>query len=122
MSSILKRLRDKREGNVAKVRFEVAGQEITFGEGGNVVDGLVRATMKNLGKKFQKKYAHLVHPETGERPDIVISVPDPKKPSVQCRLVTDSEVLRAWLKGQGIVIGEIVATGAESEGLAVAAE
>jgi hypothetical protein len=90
--------------DLPKVRYEVAGKEIDL-ENAN---RMVRKLMQSIAAKQQKNFSKYVHPETGERPDLVLVLPDPSKPSIQCRLVTDSEVLRAWLKEQGVVIGEVV--------------
>ena len=102
--SILKRLAAKRNGDVAKVVYVIGDSEMSLDD----APGIVRFALKGLGKKFQKKFDHLVHPETGERPRIHLVVPNPEKPEVQCRLVTDSEEMRAWLKTKGIDIGEVV--------------
>jgi len=98
-------LKKNREVDLSNVRFEVKGDEIDIAD----LNRTMRGLMTSVAKKFQKKFGHLQHPETGERPTIVVVIPDPSKPSVQCRLVTDSQPLREWLKGKGIVIDEVVA-------------
>lgn len=90
--------------SVPAVRYEVKGEEIDISK----LNRFMRRLLEKTGKTQAKKFAKYVHPETGERPDVVISIPDPGKPSVQARLVTDSPDLREWLKSQGIVIGEVV--------------
>lgn len=101
-------LKKKAEVDLSNVRFEVKGEQIDIGG----LNRMMRGLMTSVAKKQQKRFGHLQHPETGERPTIVIAIPDPGKPSVQCRLVTDSQPMREWLKQQGIVIDEVVAADA----------
>lgn len=93
---------DQTDEDLPPIRFEIRGSEIDLSK----ANRLLRKLLTSVGKKQQKRFGHLVHPETGERPTIVLAVPDPSKPAVQCRLDTKSPVLRAWLKDQGIVIDE----------------
>lgn len=89
------------------VRFTVKDFEVDPNNQDSVTNRLVRRLLKSTGAKMQKKFSHLVHPETGERPQIVIHIENPGKPSIQCKLVTDSAPLRDWLKGQGVVIEDV---------------
>lgn len=91
------------------VVYMVADKEIVLEGDGNMASRALRKLLKHHGKKAQKKYGHLVHPTSGERPTIVVQVPDPKKAILQIRLKTDSEEMRNWMKTQGLpVVGEIV--------------
>lgn len=96
--------------NLPAVRYMVKDQEVDLSD----LNRMFRKLMESVGRKQQKKFGHLVHPETGERPDILVVLPDPGKPAIQCRLKTDSQVLREWLKSKGIVIDEIVASDAKT--------
>lgn len=100
------------------VRFQIVTKEGTkdidiFKMNGPVEKG-IRKVMDNYIEKLFKKYGDLVHPETNERPSIIFFVPKPGSTSVQIRIVTDSEKMRAWLKEKGLdVHGEVVQAPAE---------
>ncbi len=89
-----------------KVRFFFKEKEIIPTATERLIDRKLRRMLDSIAAKQVKKYGHLVHPETGERPDIWLVVENPLKGSISIRLVTDSETLRAWLKSKGVVIGK----------------
>ncbi|AOG03420.1 hypothetical protein [Bosea sp. RAC05] len=89
-----------------KVRFFFKEKEIIPTTTERFLDRKFRRMLQSIGDKQVKKFGHLVHPETGERPEIWLVVENPLTGSVSIRLVTDSEPLRSWLKSKGVVIGE----------------
>lgn len=68
----------------------------------------LRRTLDKIKGQQIKAFGHLVHPESGERPQIWLVVKDVLTAQVEVRLVTDSEPLRAWLKEKGAPIGELI--------------
>lgn len=82
------------------VRYEVKGQGIDLAD----TNRFVRKLMQSVGAKYAKQFAHLVHPETGERPDVIVAIADPSKPSAQIRISTDSTVMRDWLQSKGVAV------------------
>lgn len=91
------------ETGAPQVRYEVGGTPFDFENKGNLVNRMVRRTLLKQGEIMIKKFGHLVHPDTGERPTLVVSMPNPSKPSVERRLDTDSDVMREWLVAKGFV-------------------
>ena len=89
-----------------KVRFFFKEKEIIPTSTERFFDRKLRRTLDSIAAKQVKKFGHLVHPETGERPDIWLVVENPLKGSISVRLVTDSEDLRTWLKSKGVAISE----------------
>ena len=87
--------------------FTQAGSEVDLDSARGMLRRQIRKMLMKEGEKAQKKFGHLVHPETGERPDVVIMLPEKGKLNFRIMLKTDSEKLRDWLKGQGIVIEDI---------------
>lgn len=76
---------------------------------GNKINRMVFRSLKKTAAKVQKQYASLVHPETGERPKIVLYIPDSlfDLNKIQVRLITDSPELKEWIKSKGIVIEDV---------------
>lgn len=94
--------------NAPKVRFFFKEKEIIPTSTERYFDRKLRRMLDSIASKQVKKFGHLVHPETGERPEIWLVVDNPLTGSISIRLVTDSEELRTWLKSKGVVIGEAV--------------
>jgi len=70
---------------------------------------LVRGRIEAEVVRFRKKHGDLVHPETGETPELVFVIPKPDSTEIQMRLVTDSQPLRDWLAAKGLAVhGEVV--------------
>ncbi len=90
----------------ARVRFFMAGSEFDPTDPRQVLNRVARRLLKSTGDKQGRKYGGLVHPETGERPDVHLVIADPTARDMQVRLVTDSVPLRDWLKAKGIVVGD----------------
>jgi hypothetical protein len=87
-----------------RVRYEVEGHPIDIEggtEGATLPNRLARRALKKQGERMLKKFGSLAHPETGERPTIVISMPKAGSPRIESRLDTDSEPLRDWLVATG---------------------
>ncbi len=90
-----------------RVKFFVGDGEVDLSDPKAVLNRLARRLLKAQAEKQARNYAHLVHPETGERPEIHMVVTDVTARNMQVRLVTDDPVMREWLRGQGHVIGEV---------------
>ncbi len=94
-----------------RVRFMFKDMEIDPTDPLSVGNRAVRKQLVKVGEKQAAKYAHLVHPDTGERPTLNLVIRELFPPSMEVRLVTDSPVVRDWLKGKGIVVGEALGDG-----------
>lgn len=65
---------------------------------------LLRGQVEKALVRFRQKHGDLVHPETGETPEIVFFLPDPKSTNLQMRLKTDSQELHDWLASKGLAV------------------
>lgn len=95
-----------------KIKFQMVdkGQtlEIDIWKLNDPVSKGIRKAMDNYVAKLLKQHGDLVHPETGERPDVVFFVPKKGSTNVQVRIVTDSQTMRDWLVGKGLAVhGEV---------------
>jgi hypothetical protein len=92
------------------VVYEYGESVIDLKGSAGVVNRMTRKIFEAEGRKAVKRFGLLVHPETGERPTIVLHVPRGSV-QLQTRLVTDSPVLREWLISKGVVISEAAPRG-----------
>lgn len=91
----------------ARVRFFLGEEEFDPADPKAVMNRVARRLLRAQADKQARKYAGLVHPETGERPDVHLVIADPTARSMQVRLVTDDPAMREWLRTKGHVIGEV---------------
>jgi hypothetical protein len=92
-------------GETSCVAYEYGEMRIDPADPLSVPSRLVRRLLLSEGKKAEKRFGHLVHPETGERPTVVLHIPKGSL-RLELRLVTDSTGLREWLIGKGVVVAE----------------
>lgn len=107
---------------VVEYRFEgdAIDLDATNVAGNGMLGRHIKRKMRKIGDQMIKQYGHLVHPETGERPTLVVNVKMPKMAqgglsTVEKILVADSESLRDWLRLQGVVVAERDSSDSESE-------
>lgn len=103
-----KKKRDAKKALKAAARdgytFMVGDQEhdLRAVESGPLV--IMRSQVEKALVRFRQKHGDLVHPETGETPEIVFFLPDPKSLNLQMRLKTDSQQLHEWLAAKGLAV------------------
>lgn len=96
------------DANLGRYRFIWGGVERDISKltGDN---SRIRSMMDDQYAKLIDTYGDLVHPETGERPDVHFVLPKGVSTKMEMRVVTDSPVLREWLAAKGLAVhGEIV--------------
>lgn len=91
-----------------KIKFQMVDKgntyEIDIWKLNDPVSKGIRKIMDNYVAKLLRQHGDLVHPETGERPDVLFFVPKKGSTSVQVRIVTDSPTMRDWLVGKGLAV------------------
>jgi len=88
--------------SLPNVRFFYRDAEIIPTDSNKLFARAIRRQLDGIARKQAKNFAHLVHPETGERPDVWIVVQDPSTLKAEVRLVTNSPSMNEWLQSKGV--------------------